>query len=614
MTKTEVNKDKIILFCKDDDQETKYVIALLKEDNLFIQFFNLICFKNKKLYEYFYKFNSQNTQLLQTRLNANEFNFLDKLFNKFNSTSSCEDIISFADEYKIKYEKNEGFYSRFERYNFKNGTLKKVTALNEIGICEGETILYYPNKKIKNIFPYHKGKLHGLAKQYFKNEEIQYEYNYKNGLRNGYSINYKKETGEIENKIFFRNGKFQDLYTTEGVIEVHNIGEYLQYKSKNLYENKDDFSRPWNGKEWIDPIITNVNHTILVSFAFNTITYDTPFIINKLYNINAKNYINYCQQENCFLIEDGKLLTKLLKLKNLYHFPENIRKNMFSILVKIIALCNYGVNNAILSGKNITILDKDDSNINLIEINNQIIENNKIKEDLYNYNYSFNVDLLNCSRDIKFLTDKIIKNKVLNFSMCIYGDPGTGKSAYAKFLAKKLGLDIVCKSAADILDPYVGNSEKLIKETFQEAKEKHAVLIIDEIDSFLRSRSLAQRNWEVSMVNQMLTCMESFSYPFICTTNFIDTLDQASLRRFTFKFKFGFLKQNQIESAFSYIFNCKPSETILKMQGLTISDIVNIKKECDILGIIDINEISNMLEENLVLKKSGDLRKNIGFN
>jgi SpoVK/Ycf46/Vps4 family AAA+-type ATPase len=287
---------------------------------------------------------------------------------------------------------------------------------------------------------------------------------------------------------------------------------------------------------------------------------------------------------------------------------------MFSILVKIIALCNYGVNNAILSGKNITILDKDDSNINLIEINNQIIENNKIKEDLYNYNYSFNVDLLNCSRDIKFLTDKIIKNKVLNFSMCIYGDPGTGKSAYAKFLAKKLGLDIVCKSAADILDPYVGNSEKLIKETFQEAKEKHAVLIIDEIDSFLRSRSLAQRNWEVSMVNQMLTCMESFSYPFICTTNFIDTLDQASLRRFTFKFKFGFLKQNQIESAFSYIFNCKPSETILKMQGLTISDIVNIKKECDILGIIDINEISNMLEENLVLKKSGDLRKNIGFN
>ena len=198
--------------------------------------------------------------------------------------------------------------------------------------------------------------------------------------------------------------------------------------------------------------------------------------------------------------------------------------------------------------------------------------------------------------------------------MCIYGDPGTGKSAYARFLANKLGINVICKSAADILDQYVGNSEKLIAEAFEEAEKKKAMLIIDEVDSFLRSRGFAQRNWEVTMVNQMLTCMENFNLPFICTTNFIDMLDQASLRRFTFKFKFGSLKSEQIENAFEYKFKIKPSAEIIKMKGLTVSDFVNIKKECDILGITNIDEIAKMLDETVALKESEDLSTNIGFN
>lgn len=60
--------------------------------------------------------------------------------------------------------------------------------------------------------------------------------------------------------------------------------------------------------------------------------------------------------------------------------------------------------------------------------------------------------------------------------MCIYGDPGTGKSAYARYLADKLGIDVVCRTAADILDQYVGNSEKLIAEAFEEAEKKKQCL------------------------------------------------------------------------------------------------------------------------------------------
>ena len=64
------------------------------------------------------------------------------------------------------------------------------------------------------------------------------------------------------------------------------------------------------------------------------------------------------------------------------------------------------------------------------------------------------------------------------------------------------------------------------------------MLLLDEADSFLRSRRLAERNYEVTEVNEMLQGMERFAGIFICTTNLFDDLDEAALRRFTFKIRF----------------------------------------------------------------------------
>jgi len=43
-------------------------------------------------------------------------------------------------------------------------------------------------------------------------------------------------------------------------------------------------------------------------------------------------------------------------------------------------------------------------------------------------------------------------------------------------------------------------------------------------------------------VNELLTQMEAFDGIFVCTTNLMDKLDQASLRRFSFKIRFDVLK------------------------------------------------------------------------
>ncbi|NCC58166.1 MAG: AAA family ATPase, partial [Synergistales bacterium] len=122
-----------------------------------------------------------------------------------------------------------------------------------------------------------------------------------------------------------------------------------------------------------------------------------------------------------------------------------------------------------------------------------------------------------------------------------FGPPGTGKSEMAKYLGQRLGRKVVVKQASDILDPYLGISERNIAEAFQEAKDNQGILVIDEVDTFLSSRNNARRSWEVSMVNEFLTQMEHFKGILICTTNNYSWLDKAALRRFLFKVEFDYL-------------------------------------------------------------------------
>ncbi|MCI6631544.1 MAG: AAA family ATPase [Sutterella sp.] len=134
--------------------------------------------------------------------------------------------------------------------------------------------------------------------------------------------------------------------------------------------------------------------------------------------------------------------------------------------------------------------------------------------------------------------------------ICLYGPPGTGKSAYAAWLAKTLGKRLLVKKASDLLSMWVGKTEERIAQAFEEAKRDGAVLLIDEADSFLQNRSQGRRSWEITQVNEMLTQMEQFDGIFIATTNLVDTLDPASLRRFDLKAKFDYLTHTQVAALF----------------------------------------------------------------
>lgn len=223
----------------------------------------------------------------------------------------------------------------------------------------------------------------------------------------------------------------------------------------------------------------------------------------------------------------------------------------------------------------------------------------------------YNDNLVNTDLDIKDLTAKIKSCGKLNFSLCLYGEPGTGKSLYARYLAKELGIEVILKRASDLISKYVGETEQNIADAFAEAKSKKAMLIFDEADSFLQNRSNAVRNWEISQVNELLTWMEAHEYPFVCTTNLLDTLDEASLRRFTFKIKFDFMTKEQVNTAFGHFFGIKNANANIK--GLTAGDFATVKKKADFLCITDLDELSKMLEDEVKVKKSKELQNSVGF-
>ena len=207
-------------------------------------------------------------------------------------------------------------------------------------------------------------------------------------------------------------------------------------------------------------------------------------------------------------------------------------------------------------------------------------------------------------------------------SLCFHGAPGTGKTALAEHIAQSLGRPLLIRQASDIASKYVGETEQNMARMFDEAQSEGAVLLLDEADSFLRSRRLAERHYEVTEVNQMLQGMERFGGIFICTTNLFEDLDEAALRRFSFKLRFHALQPEQRERMFAAEalggdaarLNEERRARLAALDQLTAGDFAAVKRQIDILGEgFEPDEFLSQLEGEHRVKPEVRQRRGIGF-
>jgi Cdc6-like AAA superfamily ATPase len=197
----------------------------------------------------------------------------------------------------------------------------------------------------------------------------------------------------------------------------------------------------------------------------------------------------------------------------------------------------------------------------------------------------FAPELINADSDLIALERALTRPAASrDVSLCLYGPPGTGKSGFARHLAEAMGLEPLLKRGSDLLSKWLGETEQKIAAAFEEALQDQRFLIIDEAEGFLWHRSGASRSWEVSTVNELLCAMEAHSLPFACTTNHLDAIDPAAIRRFSFKVKFDFLTPDQTAAAYRRFFGCEPPAALRRLVSLTPGDFAVVARQRRILG------------------------------
>ncbi|MBR2871872.1 MAG: ATP-binding protein [Lentisphaeria bacterium] len=208
-------------------------------------------------------------------------------------------------------------------------------------------------------------------------------------------------------------------------------------------------------------------------------------------------------------------------------------------------------------------------------------------------------------------------------NLLLFGCPGSGKTEFVKFLAKELGRKLAVKNASDLLNMYVGGTEARIAAAFAEAELNGEILFFDEGDSLLGARDGAVRSWEVSQVNTLLAEMEKFRGIFIISTNLIQKLDQAALRRFSFRLHFDYLTDEGKEIFFKTYFTgpmALPGLTLAEkkklhaIESMTPSDFRNTRQQFFYLNDENLSngEIIEALAAEVTSKTSGSNYRGLG--
>ncbi|RED57531.1 ATP-binding protein [Cohnella lupini] len=152
-------------------------------------------------------------------------------------------------------------------------------------------------------------------------------------------------------------------------------------------------------------------------------------------------------------------------------------------------------------------------------------------------------------------------NKKLSYgtgiSLLFSGPPGTGKTMASEVVAKELDMEIYKIDLSQIISKYIGETEKNLREIFDEAQASYAVLFFDEADALFGKRSEVKdshdknANTEVAFLLQK---MEEYRGISILATNYLQNMDEAFLRRINYVIRFPFPDEKQRETIWKQVY------------------------------------------------------------
>ncbi|MCY7358504.1 MAG: ATP-binding protein, partial [Rudanella sp.] len=154
----------------------------------------------------------------------------------------------------------------------------------------------------------------------------------------------------------------------------------------------------------------------------------------------------------------------------------------------------------------------------------------------------------------------------LGISVLFAGESGTGKTMAAEVLANALNLDLYRIDLSQVVNKYIGETEKNLRRIFDAAESGGAILLFDEADALFGKRSDVKDShdrYSNIEVSYLLQRMEAYRGLAILTTNMRAALDKAFTRRLRFVVSFPYPDAAQRAEIWRRVFPADmPKETL----------------------------------------------------